>query len=67
MVLIMNQEDKKLNNTNTDLEQSSKKAKKKKSNRCLICNKRTGIIPFICKCSLTNMYCSLHRCTLVYI
>lgn len=68
----MNHEDNKFNNTEIkDLQQSSdsinnsedpvKKTKKKKTNRCVICKKKTGIMPFTCKCSSTNLYCSLHR------
>lgn len=32
---------------------------KKKSNRCVICRKKLGLLPFICKCE--QMYCALHR------
>ena len=35
-----------------------KKKKKKKTNRCLICNKKLGLCPIICRCN--NMYCGLH-------
>tara|TARA_B100001248_G_C27384672_1_gene458966 strand:- start:193 stop:426 length:234 start_codon:yes stop_codon:yes gene_type:complete len=34
---------------------------KKKSNRCTVCNKKTGIMPFTCKCSSINLFCSKHR------
>ena len=35
--------------------------KKKKSNRCVVCNKKTGIIPYTCKCDPKVLFCTLHR------
>ena len=43
---------------NVDL---SNNKKKKKTKRCIVCNKKVGIMPFTCKCSSTNLFCSQHR------
>lgn len=32
---------------------------KKKSNRCVVCNKKLGLLPFVCKCE--GLYCTKHR------
>ena len=32
---------------------------KKKTNRCVVCKKKVGLLPFICECEL--MFCSTHR------
>jgi len=32
---------------------------KKKTNRCVVCKKKVGLLPFICECEL--MFCSNHR------
>lgn len=34
------------------------KPKKKKKKRCLVCNKKLGLMPFQCKCGLE--FCSFH-------
>ena len=36
-------------------------SKKKKSNRCFICNKKVGLVTFTCKCNSIKFYCSKHR------
>ena len=38
---------------------SSPKIKKKKKNRCLVCNKKVGLLGFSCKCE--GLYCAVHR------
>ena len=43
--------------TNIDL----KKQKKQKKNRCYVCNKKTGLLPFTCKCNKEKLFCSKHR------
>lgn len=40
---------------------SERKKKKKKTNRCVICNKKVGILGFKCKCSEEHLFCSAHR------
>ena len=37
-----------------------KKKPKTKSVKCLVCNKRLGIMIFYCKCSITDPYCIKH-------
>ena len=32
-----------------------------KKERCIVCNKKTGIVPFKCKCDPNASFCSLHR------
>ena len=31
------------------------------SNRCTVCKKKTGLIPFTCKCNAEFKFCSKHR------
>jgi len=35
------------------------KMERKKKNRCMMCNKKLGIVPFECKCG--DIHCSAHR------
>lgn len=35
--------------------------KKQKKNRCFICNKKTGCVPFNCKCDNIKLFCGEHR------
>lgn len=41
-----------------------------KKPRCLVCNKKTSLIPFTCRCDPKAHFCSLHRldhnCTFDY-
>lgn len=52
-----------LSNTSQDTSNISldkvKKVKKSKKNRCYICKKKLGLIPFTCRCE--RLFCSLHR------
>ena len=36
-----------------------KEIKKAKKNRCFVCRKKLGLMPFECKCN--QMFCALHR------
>ena len=40
------------------------------NNRCTVCNKKLGLIPFTCKCDANFKFCSKHRldhgCTFDY-
>ena len=40
------------------------------TNRCTVCNKKVGLIPFTCKCNDSFKFCSKHRldhdCTFDY-
>ena len=40
------------------------------TNRCTVCNKKVGLIPFTCKCNDNFKFCSKHRldhdCTFDY-
>lgn len=37
------------------------KSVKVKKNRCIICNKKVGLLGFECKCSPNMKFCSEHR------
>ena len=37
------------------------KVKKTKSVRCVICNKKVGLLAFTCECSEIYKFCSAHR------
>lgn len=45
----------KQNIINTTVESPQRKSK----NRCMVCQKRTGLIPFVCKCG--QSFCSVHK------
>ena len=40
------------------------------NNRCTVCNKKVGLIPFTCRCNESYKFCSKHRlnheCTFDY-
>ena len=37
------------------------KKKKKKKNRCFVCNKKLGLIPYSCRCNNELQFCAIHR------
>ena len=45
--------------SNSSSYSSSPKLKKKKKNRCLVCNKKVGLLGFSCNCE--GLYCAAHR------
>jgi hypothetical protein len=52
---------KKDNDNKTLKDKKSKKKKKSKKNRCVVCNKKLGLLPFKCKCDSKKLFCSVHR------
>lgn len=50
----------------------TEKKQKKRSNRCLICNTKVGLMGFSCECSPDKFFCMKHRlpeehsCTIDY-
>ncbi|VVU94401.1 hypothetical protein CPAV1605_123 [seawater metagenome] len=38
-----------------------KKSKKSKKPRCFVCNKKTGLIPYKCRCGEDKLFCAKHR------
>ncbi len=46
---------------NDENKPKKKKKSKKKKNRCFVCNKKLGLIPFSCKCDPNKQFCSQHR------
>ncbi len=38
-----------------------KKSKKSKKPRCVVCNKKTGLVPYTCRCGEDKLFCAKHR------